>query len=173
MKHSISAYLALILFLGLSMSLYQQCGQGLNFSEYIQSPQSMETAQTEEYIPTDPNVESTDVRPDVKSWIKEQYSHDYKREKTILLLASAYQQVLSQPDNPDRTNELMLKALACYHLVFGVSKVDGLRHDQVLLSKVFNTAQRTEAYFNWDKKIAGSILTPPSIEKWEGYCDSP
>ncbi|MBY0385296.1 hypothetical protein K2X05_09070 [bacterium] len=134
---------------------------------------SFQAPQYAELAPTTSISESATVRPEVVDWIQKNFSSDPKKTKTLLLLADAYQHILWNPNAPSESQLKMNKAISCYHFVFGLSKIDEMRVDQALLSKVFDTKERAKAYFEWDRKIAGSLVTPPTIEKWEGFCDSP
>lgn len=162
-KKSILTIGILILLFFLYLALMNTCRSGISF----------QVQQNTELAPVASTSESASVRPEVVDWIQNNFNSDPKKTKTLLMLADAYQHILWDPNSPSESQKRMNKAVSCYHFVFGLSKIDDMRVDQVLLSKVFNTKERAKAYFEWDRKIAGTIVTPPTVEKWEGYCDSP
>jgi len=119
------------------------------------------------------------VRDDVERWIYETYKDKHPIHVDIGMQAGrAYKQVLETPERAKEIHDTVVNAplfCASYYMYYAKLFDDPIlvheRIDAPVKSKYFNTKDRNDVYWRYDKLLSGDSYPLPDIEKEKSFCD--
>ena len=125
------------------------------------------------------DINHNDVRDDVERWIYETYKDKHPIYIDIAMQAGrAYKQVLETPEKALDIHEVIVNApLYCatyyqyYAQYFGDKKLVNERIDAPVKSKYFNTKDRSNIYWEYDKLLSGRSYPLPKMQDEKSFCD--
>ena len=124
------------------------------------------------------DTNNNNVRDDVERWIYETYKDKHPIHIDIAMQAGrACTQVLKNPERAKEIHDEVNAPLYCQ----GYYKVYAKYFDEPLLvkeriiyivdSRVFNTKERSDTYWQYDKLLSGGVYDMPKIGEGKNFCD--
>jgi len=125
------------------------------------------------------DVNNNGVRDDVERWIYKTYKDKHPIHIDITMQAArAYKQVLETPERAKEIHDTVVNAplfCASYYMYYAKLFDDSIlvheRIDAPVKSKYFNTNDRRNVYWEYDKLLSGDSYPLPDIEKEKSFCD--
>jgi PBP1b-binding outer membrane lipoprotein LpoB len=118
------------------------------------------------------------VRDDVERWIYNKYKDKHPIYIDIAMQAArGYKLVLETPERAKEIREKVNAAQVCNWYYWKDAKylnekiLVNERIDSSVFGKYFNTKNRQDIYWNYDKLLSGGIYDLPEIEDEKQYCD--
>jgi len=119
------------------------------------------------------------VRDDVERWIYETYKDKHPIYIDIAMQAGrAYKHILETPEKAKEIHDTVVNAplfCASYYMYYAKLFNDPIlvheRIDAPVKSRYFNTKERSDIYWEYDKLLSGDSYPLPGIEKEKSFCD--
>ena len=124
------------------------------------------------------DVNNNGVRDDVERWIYETYKDKHPIHIDIAMQAArGYKLVLKTPEKARKIRLRFDAALFCNWYYWKDAKefnepllVDE-RIDTIVSSKYFNTIERKNTYWQYDKLLSGGVYDSPWADEMKSFCD--
>ena len=124
------------------------------------------------------DVNNNDVRDDVERWIYETYKDKHPIHIDIAMQAGrAYKKVLENPEKAKEIRKIVNAPLFCgwYYQndaeEFNDPTLVHERIDTPVESKYFNTKERQDVYWQYDKLLSGEVYDLPKARDRKSFCD--
>ena len=118
------------------------------------------------------------VRDDVERWIYHTYRDKHPIHVDISMQAGrAYKKVLEMPEKAKEIHDEVNAPIHCnwyykgYAKYFGEKLLINEEMNPIIFNQYFNTKERNEKYWQYDKLLSGGVYPLPDIEKLKTYCD--
>ncbi|MCP4023080.1 MAG: hypothetical protein GY729_14660 [Desulfobacteraceae bacterium] len=112
------------------------------------------------------------VRDDIQRYIHYTYPDEEQVRNALSKRAVIYQEILSRSNEPETAEKLAGEVYCSTECLFNIKKMASMDISAAFKAEFLNTEERTFAWIDFNKLLAGKVFFSPSDEEIENCCAS-